>query len=311
MCPCQHQLTKHKQGEYHYTIGPYAEPVLSMKSGDTVVVETMDSFGNKLINENIKSSDIEKLPFVNPVNGPIYIDGAKKGDALKITIEAIIPIGEQPRGSTCLVPYFGGLTGTEECPTLHEPLPELVRKVVVTTDEVKWNDKISFPYQPFIGTIGTSPLIDSINTLTPGKHGGNMDLSDVCPGNILYLPVQADGGLLYLGDCHAVQGDGELCGVAIEIASYTTLKIEIINGWELEWPRLESADYIMSIASIRPMENAARIAYHDLIQWMVQDFGFDKWEAYFILTQIGKVHLGNMVNPNYTLGASIEKKYLL
>ena len=306
----KHQLTTKKQGKYFYTIGPYAKPVLSIKSGDTVVIETQDAFGGKLKNENTKPSDVEKLPFVNPANGPIFIEGAKRGDTLKITIESILPRGEQPRGTTCLVSNFGGLTGTDESPTLNPPLPELVRKVPVTTEGIKWNENITFPYKPFIGTIGTSPLIDSINTLTPGKHGGNMDLSDICPGNILYLPVQVEGAFLYLGDCHAVQGDGELCGVAIEIPTYTTIRVEILRGWALEWPRLESSNFIMSIGSARPMENAARIAYYDLIKWMVSDFDFDKWDAYFILGQVGQVHLGNMVDPNYTMGAFIKKKYL-
>jgi acetamidase/formamidase len=306
----KHQLTTKKQGKYFYTIGPYAKPVLSIKSGDIVVIETEDAFGGKVKNENIKPSDVEKLPFVNPANGPIFIEGAKGGDTLKITIESILPRGKQPCGTTCLVMNFGGLVGTDESPILSPPLTELSRKVPVTTEGIKWNENITFPYKPFIGTIGTSPLIDSINTLTPGKHGGNMDLSDICPGNILYLPIQVDGALLYMGDCHALQGDGELSGTAIEFPTYTTIKVEILEKWTLEWPRLEGDDFIMSIGSTRPMDNATRIAYHDLIQWMVSDYGFDKLDAYFILGQVGQVHLGNMVNPNYTMGAFIEKKYL-
>jgi len=304
------QLTTKKQGKYFYTIGPYTKPVLSTKNGDTIVIETQDAFGGKLKNENTKPSDVEKLPFVNPVNGPIFIKGAKRGDTLKIIIESILPRGKQPSGTTCLVLNFGGLAGTDESPILSPPLAELVRKVPVTIEGVKWNKNITFPYKPFIGTIGTSPLIDSINTLTPGKHGGNMDLSDICPGNILYLPVQVEGAFLYLGDCHAVQGDGELCGVAIEFPTYTTIKVEVLEKRTLEWPRLEGDDFIMSIGSVRPMENAIRIAYYDLIQWMVSDYGFDKLDAYFILGQVGQVHLGNMVNPNYTVGAFINKKYL-
>ena len=184
----KHQLTTKKQGRYFYTIGPYAKPVLSIKSGDIVVIETQAAFGGKLKNKNTKPGDVEKLHFVNPVNGPICIEGAKRGDTLKITIESILPRGEQPRGATCLVLNFGGLVGTDESPILSSPLIELVRKVPVTIEGVKWNKNITFSYKPLIGTIGTSPLIDSINTLTPGKHGGNMDLSDICPGNTLYLP---------------------------------------------------------------------------------------------------------------------------
>ena len=137
-----------------------------------------------------------------------------------------------------------------------------------------------------------------------------MDLPDVCPGNTLYLPVKVEGAYLYLGDCHATQGDGELCGVAVEQATYTTLSVDVVEGWELNWPRLESDDFIMSIGSARPMEDAARIAYYDLLWWMVDDYGWDKWDAYFFLTQTGNVRLANMVDPNYTIGASVQKQYL-
>jgi len=306
----QHYLTDDVQGGYHYTIGPYADPVLRVKPGDTVVVETHDAFEGKILSEDTKPSDVLEVPFLNPQSGPIYVEGAEKGDALAVKIHAIKPRGPQPRGTTCLVPYFGGLTSTDKTATLQDPLPEIVRKVNVTEEGVEWNDRITLPYEPFIGTIGTAPEIDSINSLTPGNHGGNMDLPDVGPGSTLYLPVQTEGAFLYLGDGHAVQGDGELCGVAIEFPTMTTMTLDLVKGWTLNWPRLENEAFIMSIGSARPMEDAARIAYADLVQWMVASYGFDKWDAYLLLTQIGKVRLGNMVDPNYTIGASIAKQYL-
>ena len=118
------------------------------------------------------------------------------------------------------------------------------------------------------------------------------------------------GGLLYLGDCHATQGDGELCGVALEHPTVTTVQIDLIKGWTIHTPRLETKDFIMSIGSTRPMEDATRMAYRDLIRWMAADFGFDEIEAYMLLTQCGRVRLGNMVDPKYTMGASILKSYL-
>ena len=137
-----------------------------------------------------------------------------------------------------------------------------------------------------------------------------MDLPDVAPDSIIYLPVNAPGALLYLGDCHAIQGDGELCGVALEHPSITTVQVDLIKGMTLQWPRLETADFYMTIGSARPMEDAARIAYRELIRWMAADFGFDESDAYMLLTMCGKVRLGNMVDPKYTLGASISKKII-
>jgi len=306
----EHYLTVDVQGRNHYTIGPYADPVLHVKPGDTVIVETHDAFEGKIVSEDTMPSTVLEFPFLNPQSGPIYVEGAEKGDALAVRIHSIKPRGPQPRGTTCLVPYFGGLTSTDRTATLQDPLPEIVRKVDVTEEHVKWNDRITLPYEPFIGTIGTAPELDSINSLTPGNHGGNMDLPDVGPGSTLYLPVQTKGAFLYLGDAHAVQGDGEVCGVAIEFPTTTAMTLDLVKGWTLNWPRLENDEFIMSIGSARPMEDAARIAYADLVQWMVASYGFDKWEAYMLLTQIGKVRLGNMVDPNYTIGASIAKRYL-
>jgi amidase len=137
-----------------------------------------------------------------------------------------------------------------------------------------------------------------------------MDLPDVAPGAIVYFPVHHKDAYLYLGDCHATQGDGELCGVAVEIASTTTIHVDLIKNWRITWPRLENERLIMAIGSTRPMEDAARIAYRELINWLVSDYKWDKYEAYFFLTQAGRVRLGNMVDPKYTLGASILKTYL-
>lgn len=306
-----HKLTEKSQDHYHYTIGPYSKPVLKIRPGDMVTIETLDAFGGKIINEKTKPSKVLEFPNVNPLNGPIYVEGAEKGDALKVEIKSIKPRGSQPRGTTCLIPFFGGLTGTEKNPTLQEPLPEIVHKVNITETEVLWNDRIRFPYDPFIGTIGTSPELDSINSLTPDNHGGNMDLPDVRPGNTIYLPVRVQGARLFLGDCHATQGDGELCGVAIEFPTETTITIDLVKGWAIQWPRIENDNFIMSVGSSRPMEEAARIAFRDLLAWMEDSFGFDRYDAYFILTQIARARLGNMVDPKYTIAVSINKQYLL
>jgi len=304
------RLTEQIQGEYHYTIGPYSPPVLTANPGDTVVVETLDALGGKIEDERTRPSRALKSFRANPVNGPILVRGAEPGDALAVRIVSIKPRGPQPRGTTCLLPFFGGLTGTVRSPTLQEPLPELVRKVEVTEEEVVWSDRLRFPYQPFIGTIGTSPELDSINSLTPDSHGGNMDLPDVRPGNTLYLPVRAAGARLFLGDCHATQGDGELCGVAVEFPTETTIRLDLVKNWPLQWPRLESEDFIMSVGSARPLEDAARIAFRDLIAWLEEGYGFERLEAYLVLTQVARVRLANMVDPNYTVGASISKAYL-
>ena len=244
-----HHLTEAKQGKYHYTMGPYSDPVLHIEPGDRIVVETRDAFEGAIKTEHDKVTQKCTMPFLNPQNGPIMIKGAEKGDAVAVYIESI-------------------------------------------------------------GTLSCSPEIDSISSLTPDNHGGNMDLPDMGPGSITYLPVRSPGGRLFIGDAHACQGDGEICGVAVEYATVTTIRVDLIKAWKIEWPRLENEEVIMTIGSTRPLEDATRIAYRELIYWMERDYGFNKWDAYMMLSQCGKVRLGNVVDPKYTVGAAISKKYL-
>lgn len=305
-----HELTEAKQGTYHFTMGPYSQPVLHVRPGDRIVVETRDAFGGAVKTEQDLPSKVLKMPFVNPQNGPIIIEGAKPGDAIAVHIESMKPRGPNPRGTCALIPFFGGLSNTSLTATLNEPLPELVRKIDVDEQGVYWSKRVTLPYRPHIGTLSTSPEIDSINSLTPDNHGGNMDLPDMGPGSITYLPVRTAGARLFIGDAHACQGDGEVCGTAVEYASTTTIQVDLIKGWNLEWPRLENETRIMAIGSARPLEDAARIAYKELVLWMEAEFGYDRWDAYMMLSQCGLVRLGNFVDPKYTVGAGIEKKYL-
>ncbi len=305
-----HELTEAKQGKYHYTMGPYSDPVLHIKPGDRIVVETRDAFEGAIKSEKDLPTQKLRMPFVNPQNGPILIEGAEKGDAVAVHIESMAPRGANPRGTGCMIPEFGALTGTYYTATLNDPLPELVRKVNVDEQWVYWSDRVTLPYRPHIGTLSCSPEIDSINSLTPDNHGGNMDLPDMGPGSVTYLPVRTPGARLFIGDAHACQGDGEVCGVAVEYASLTTIRVDLIKGWNIEWPRLENDEVIMAIGSSRPLEDATRIAYRELVLWMAKDYGFDKWDAYMMLSQCGRVRLGNFVDPKYTVGAGISKKYL-
>lgn len=308
--PVEHHLTEEMQKTYHYTIGPYSQPVLHVKPGDRVVVETRDAFEGKIREETDKPSEVLQVPFLNPQNGPIMIEGAEKGDVVAVYIEKMAPRGDDPHGFCCMIPNFGGLTGTDYTALLNEPLPEVVRKIKIDEENVYWSKRNTLPYRPHIGTLSLSPEIDSINSLTPDNHGGNMDVPDMGPGSITYLPVRSPGGRLFIGDAHACQGDGEVCGTAVEYQSTTTVRVDLIKKWRIDWPRLENEDALMSIGSARPLEDATRIAYRELVLWMAAEYGFDKWDAYMMLSQVGKVRLGNFVDPKYTVGAMVAKHYL-
>ena len=188
-----HHLTEAVQGTYLYTIGPYSQPVLSVKPGDRVVVETRDAFEGKVKTPEDLPSKVLTMPFVNPQNGPIVIEGAEKGDVMAVYIEKMDPRGPNPRGTCAMIPQFGALSGTSLTALLADSLPEIVRKIDVDEDGVYWSPRVTLPYRPHIGTLSCSPELDSINTLTPDAHGGNMDLPDMGPGSITYLPVRTAG----------------------------------------------------------------------------------------------------------------------
>ena len=147
-----HNLSADLQGTYIYTIGPYSDPVLEVDPGDTIIVETQDAFEGAIRSERDRPSELLRMPFLNPQAGPIMVRGASPGDTVCIHIEKMVPRGEQPRGTCCLIREFGALTGTSLTATLNEPLPEIVRKLHV--DEGKRSTgatRSSFPTGPISG----------------------------------------------------------------------------------------------------------------------------------------------------------------
>ena len=304
----EHRVTDAEQGEHHFVYGPYAKPILTIDPGDVLVVDTEDAFSGKITSELDKPTEKLNHPFLNPQSGPFSVRGAEKGDCLAVHILSVETRGNY--GVTALIPEFGGLVGTDATALLNKPLPEKVKRMRIDTAGVHFSDKIVLPYEPFIGTIGVSPEIEAISSLVPDYYGGNMDLPDVAPGAVIYLPVKHPGASLFVGDCHATQGDGELTGVAVEQRATVRLHVDLIKGWRFAWPRLETADFLMTIGSARPLEDAARIAYRELCRWLAGEYWFDELDAYMLLSQAGRIRLGNMVDPKYTMGASILKRYL-
>lgn len=289
------------------TFGPLNRPVAIVKPGEVVEVETWDCFANLVRPDQTLKDVLESgTPlYDNPVTGPLYIEGAEPGDALAIEV---IDISIPGMGVTTVVPGFGGLEGWLKSSLPLTKFSKIIDGKVIYT----LNDKreTNILVKPFIGTIGVSPASEAISTVTPGKHGGNMDTPEVCPGNVLYLPVAAKGALLGLGDVHAVQGDGELCGTAIEIPSIVTMKIDLIKNKSIDWPRIESSDEIMTACSARPLEDAVRLAFLELIKWLEEDYGFERYDAYMFLSVAAKARLAQIVDPLFTVVAKLPKALL-
>jgi amidase len=289
------------------TFSPHNKAVLRVGPGEEVRLETYDCFANVVGPKTDLAAVLKsgvKL-FDNPVTGPIYVEGAQRGDTL---IVDIVDIEIPEKGITTVMPGFGALEGwLSRSPTLTKFSTIKNGFVHYITDDGR---DITFPVQPFIGTIGVAPPAESISTITPHKHGGNMDVADVCKGNRLYLPVGVEGALFAAGDVHARQGDGEICGTAVEISAQLTFRFEVVKGKSIEWPRIESPEEIMTVASARPLEDAARLAFRELIQWLHEDYRFSVYDAYMLLSLTAKARLAQIVDPLYTVVAKQRKEYL-
>jgi amidase len=298
--------------DYSYVFNPYREPIARVRPGERVTIHTDDAFESRITKkEDLPSRALATAKFLNPQTGPIFVEGAEPGDTLAVRIEGIEPTRDF--AVSVLIPYFGGLTSTNLTRTLQEPLPERVwiwDLVDGGSNLLNEELAVKLPWEPFLGTLAVAPDLEAITALAPGPFGGNMDVPDVKPGNTVYLPVWNSGALVYTGDCHARQGQGELCGVAMEITSKVTVVFEVIKDKAIEWPRIESEEAIMVVGSARPMEDAARIANTELILWLEHEYGYDRWDAYQLLTQAGGLYVGNMVDTTYSLVASIDKNHL-
>lgn len=306
--------------DFYFLFGG-GDPVLKVKPGDRVRIWCEDAAQGLIrTKEDTFSKALAPVwPAVNPQTGPIYVEGAEPGDTLVLKIISIDPDREE--GWSCFVPNFGFLTQTRFTSMLHDPLPEHVwiypidkYKGTVTFVSRLGPEKcqLEIPMQPFLGTLGTAPADgERMHSLTPYFHGGNMDCNETGPGTTVYLPVNVPGAMWSTGDIHLVQGDGETCGVAVEASGWVTIDIlPLVKGKKVATPRFENAEYIMSAGSARPIDDAIRIAYADMVHWLVSDYGFDQWDAYQLCSQVCPVRVGNIVDTYYTFVVKFPKKSL-
>lgn len=294
-------------GGYNYTYSDAHEPIARVALGEQVRIHCVDCFENRLVDENMSYSEVCEYPYLNPQTGPVYIEGVETGDTLLVRIDDIEITRDW--AVTGLVPNFGLLTGTAATRLLTEPLPEIVRKLPIRDGRV-WHGDRGVPLQPFVGTIGTAPKLEAINALTPSYYGGNMDCPETCPGNLLHLPVSVDGGLFFCGDGHALQGHGEIGGVACEVPINLVCCFDVVKGQQIDWPRVTNDAYMMTIGSARPLEDATRIACTELVRWVAADYDLEEAEALVWLTQIIELRIGNVCDPNYSVVAAVRREHL-
>ena len=302
-------------GEYAWTFGG-AAPVRRLTPPVALSVYTEDAFAGRVRSETDLVST-QNITGLNPQTGPFYIEGAEPGDTVAVHFVSIEPARDWAASTT--VPLFGALTGTHLTALLHEPLEELVwlwqldRAARVCRFTARKSDfTADLPMEPMHGTVGVAPAQREVrSSLVPDAFGGNMDTPEMRAGTTCYLGVNVPGALLSLGDGHARQGEGETCGVAVECAMNTVLIVDLVKGVvPTPWPRLENDDYIMSAGSARPLEDAFRIAQHDMVGWVSALCGLDPLDAYQLVTQAVESPLANVCDTNYTSIAKMPKRYL-
>jgi amidase len=295
-----------------YVYGP-AQPVLRLKPGDVLETNTLDAFGNAL---QKPGDTLSMVKGDNPLTGPFYIEGAKPGDTLAVKVLDLEVDSNQGVGA--FGPGFGALNSTNYTPMLGPPLPEKIwfypidhATNTATFKALDSNFSVKIPLHPFFGCIGVAPAGgEARSSIVPAEFGGNMDSPEASVGNTIYFPVNVPGALLYMGDGHAAMGDGEIAGTAIEVPLRARLRVSLVKGQKINWPRFENQDAIMTVGAYRPLDDCLRIAFTELVSWIHQDYGLSEMDAYELLSKVAKIRLNEMVDPNYVVVASIQKNYL-
>ena len=292
--------------------GP-ADPVAALRPGDTLDTNTLDCFGGALTKPGDTMSMVK---MDNPLTGPFYVEGAQPGDTLVLKFLDLSIDGDQGVGN--YVPGFGALSSSTYTPMLNHDLPERIwfypidKETNTATFKATDSDfATKIPLHPFLGCIGVAPADgEARSSLVPAEFGGNMDSPQASVGNTLYLPVNVRGALLYLGDGHAAMGDGEVAGSAIEVPMHARIQVDLIKGKKISWPRFENDEYLMATGIYRPLEDATRIAYTELIKWIHDDYGLSQLDLYELMSVAGELSVSEIVDPNYVVVARINKKYL-
>lgn len=296
-----------------YTFGG-RQPIARIQPGQPMRIRTMDCFAGKVRSVDDLPSQVCEFPYLNPVTGPLHVGDARPGDTLAVHLLALTPVGDT--GYSATFPHFGALAGGTAM--LHPALEERVWQYTINheADTVRYTARrsdhtVDLPLDPMLGTVGVAPAGGEVRaSIVPGAHGGNLDTPLLRAGTTLYLPVSVDGAMLAVGDGHARQGDGEACGVAVEVPMDVTLVVDVITDVSTPGPRLETDTTIMSIGVARPLEDAYRAANADLVRLVVDLTGLDLLDAYQLVSQAGQGRIGNVVDAAYTITAGIHKHLL-
>jgi acetamidase/formamidase len=301
--------------QFTYTFGG-AAPIRRIRPGSVLRLWSEDAFGGALRSVHDLSSEKVDLRFVNPQTGPFFVEGAEPGDALALHLVRLEPARDW--AASAAIPFFGGLTSTDRTATLQDPLPDTtwIYQLDRARGTVRYAARhspvtVDLPLAPMLGTVGVAPAANEVrSSLVPDRFGGNMDTPQMHAGTTCFLGVNVEGALFSIGDGHYRQGEGESCGTAVEGAMTTTLIVDLVKGAAPGWPRLEDDEYLMTVGSSRPLEDAWRVSQVDMVAWLGELYGLDKMDGYQLLSQVSEVPLANVVDVNYSVVTKAPKALL-
>jgi amidase len=286
------------------------DPVLRLKPGDTVETKTFSKPGDYY-------EPSGPGPWPGEV-GPFYVDGATPDDTLVVKIVRL-RLNRDTAISAINPTGISGLAADSRTRLMNDPLParrfvwrlDRQRNIGILDLPASRSGRIEIPLHPMLGRVAVAPAGDEAwGGLWPGNFGGNLDAADVREGATVYLPIFHEGAYFYFGDGHAAQGDGEVVGSGLETTMDVTFQFDVIKGKKIRWPRIEDATHIMVAGSVRPLIDAFRIAHVELVEWLAADYGFDRLEAFQVVSQAGTARVANIVDPNYTVVAKFPKALL-
>lgn len=307
--PSNHRLTR---DHHHFGWDNALTPALSIKPGDTVTFETIDASGGQLGRDST-AADVAKLDFakVNPVTGPVFVDGAMPGDALEVTILEFAPSGW---GWTANIPGFGLLADRFTEPHLH-----IWEYDPATLAPAAFKPGGRVPLRPFPGVIGVALAEPGLHSVVPPRRvGGNMDTRDIVQGATVYFPVEVPGALFSLGDVHAGQGDGEVCGTAIESPMDVTVQIGLVKGAAPRFPRIvtpgprsrhmDSHGYEVTTGIGPDLMSGARDALGQMVDLIAAQHGLTAIDAYLLCSACADLKISEIVDqPNWVVSCHFPR----
>lgn len=298
------------------------EPVAAIHSGDRVIFETEDANVSLITKESDIWAEFPKLydkgGGCNPVTGPVYVEGAKPGDCLSVDILRVVPGFIRKGGYTSI---YSGLGMLQDCKgSLQPPLEPRTKICLIEEDGIHFklhesDEYLKLPVRPFVGTIGVAPKEDRRSSFYQGQDWcGNVDIGDITEGTTVILPVHVEGAMFSIGDIHALQGDGEITGCALECQGIVEVRISVISSEEAfycDWPQVNTDEWMGAIACLgyRNLSEAVKTGYTELIRRMEKEYGMDQLDSYQLLNLMGEVKVGNSSSCLCKIRRDVLKRY--